>query len=196
MSFHFKHKERFKEHHAMIFNGWDQSKGKVWVAGGAARSYALNEPYKDFDLFFNCGTAFVNFYQHLCEQRGYEYIGGNENTYVALQKDACIFQLNRKDYFETPEDIFADFDFSICQFAVDANLTTSHSKQGIIDATDRELRAVNLKFPVVVLRRIKKFLDAGYTPCEGFWQDVVTKLKAIENTHATYDSTPPKRTAG
>jgi hypothetical protein len=42
---------------------------------------------------------------------------------------------------------------------------------------------IAIENPVVVFRRIEKFLAKGYEPCEGFWVEVVAKLKTIENTY-------------
>lgn len=186
-----RHQEDFVRRFNLAFNGWTED--GVWVAGGAARGYALNEPFGDFDLFFKDGTTFAKFYTNMLEKNPhtFEYVdGGNEDVYVSLKADGCVFQLYCKRYFPSWEAVVDDFDFTHCQFAVNHHRHAFWTKQGHEDAINKELRAHNLKFPVVALRRINKFLAAGYAPCDGFWQDVVTKLKAIEDTNANIRTSP------
>jgi hypothetical protein len=183
-----KWQEHFVKHYNFAFDGWD--KPGVFVCGGAARGYALNEEFGDIDIFFDSPQTFVDFYQHILS-KGVEYIIQNdEDVVLTLRNGKQYYQLYKKSFFKSWEEVVDDFDFTNCQFAVDHRRLSYWTTAGYKDAVNKELRAHKLKYPVVALRRIEKFLAAGYEPCDGFWEDTIQRLKAIEDTHANVRTSP------
>jgi hypothetical protein len=175
-------KEQFQHQMVVLFNG-ERFEG-AWVAGGAVRGFVLNEHYNDIDVFFKSQAVFDRVKNFLCARGGKIRRQRPEVTEIDFQ--GIIVQLCSYRWFESAQDVINDFDFTICRFAMDFRWKVLYSQVDYDDAINMRLRPFLLKYPIVVFRRIDKFINKGYAPCEGFWQQVITQLKAIENTYDQY----------
>ncbi len=171
--------DQFKHQMVVLFNG-ERFEG-AWVAGGAVRGFVLNEKYGDIDVFFKSQAVFDSVKNFLCDRGGKIRRQRAEVTEIDFQ--GIIVQLCSYRWFDNAQEVIDDFDFTICRFVMDFRWKVTYSNADYDDAINMRLRPFLLKYPIVVFRRIEKFLARGYEPCEGFWVEVVAKLKTIENTY-------------
>jgi hypothetical protein len=156
---------------------WEPRPG-VWIAGGAARGHALNEKYSDIDFMFASRDIYESFSRVIGRQAIliHEREDLREYNFKGVRVQLCAY-----DFYDTAEEMLADFDFTLCKFALDLEFNLKVKREDYEDAINKVLRCNRLKYPVVVFRRIDKFMRAGYTPHAGFWDELVARLKDIEN---------------
>jgi len=109
-------------------SGWNFTKQLKWldkyllghngfIAGGFAKDIFLGNKVKDLDIFFWNNEDFEAAVQYYKSHDGYMFYYGNDNV-MAYQSvlSGTVLELNRK-IFGTPEEIIAQFDFTIAKFA-------------------------------------------------------------------------------
>jgi hypothetical protein len=168
---------------------------KVAVAGGAVRDKLLDVDIKDYDLFVQdkeTEDKLMEFYK----ANGKE---GNVNSQLAnYTYEGKWIQIIRGKYYnmETTE-LIDSFDFTITM----AMVTMKHGLrvgeffyQGI---ATKHLRINRLDFPLSSLERMQKYINKGYTACNGTLLTLTRELQKVnldnpqENTLTFYsDGTP------
>jgi hypothetical protein len=157
---------------------------KFIVAGGAVRdAYCHNGKMpNDIDLFFKEESDFEETLSRFGEDKSKKIISKKENDYnISLEiedEDQVQYkiQLINFVYALTIEELFQEFDFTICQFACDfENLYMG--KYAVKDALSKQLVVNTLTYPVSSLRRILKYKDQGYSMCSGAMKDFILKVR-------------------
>lgn len=157
----------------------------VWLAGGAAKACVLNEPYSDLDFSFRSEDALFAFSEYL-QKRGSEVIYASDDVIAYTPVAYSNIQLSRFAYYDSPQAVIDDFDFTLSKFIVDFNDNVLYSKEDKHDAVNKILRVNKIQNPHTVFLRIQKFINAGYVPCDGFWMDVCTGIKNIDLERFTF----------
>jgi hypothetical protein len=153
-----------------------------WIAGGMGRQLAIDPTdttFADIDVWFSSLASYERCtvrLNHIFGNYMYEsFASDNAMTYTV--GDFKV-QLIRRAYYKSVEDVFANFDFTCCQVAVDRDLKTYGP--GISDARNYVLKLNKLDLRGF-LARYAKYVGYGYTmPNKEF-------LDIIDNEEINYE---------
>jgi hypothetical protein len=145
-----------------------------WVAGGMGRQLAVdptNTKFSDIDVWFSGATSYEQCMIRLNNNFGnsmYEtFSSDNAKTY---QIGDHKVQLIRRNYYNSLDEVFKQFDFTCCQVAVDKDLNIQGP--GIEDARSFKLR-VNRLDHRGFLARYAKYVGYGYTMPNQAFLDII-----------------------
>lgn len=149
-----------------------------WIAGGAALAlYTGNLNIKDWDLFFKS-------YNHLeqakevFERLGFKQISVSEWS-ITLRKSNVDIQLVTRFYYQTHEDIFNKFDFSVCCFAIKKN-KFYYTKQAKEDVEKKQLNFIYTENIATCIKRIARYGKKGYMPSDKFIEGIYDVFHSID----------------
>jgi hypothetical protein len=151
-----------------------------WIAGGMGRQLVLGENnFADIDVWFSSLASYEQCTLRLNHVFGnYMYENFASNNAMTYTIGDFKVQLIRRAYYKSVEEVFANFDFTCCQIAVDRNLNTYGP--GIDDARSYVLK-LNKLDNIGFLARYAKYVGYGYTmPNEEF-------LDIINNEEINYE---------
>lgn len=160
-----------------------QSMPGCCVAGGAALAIFGSEMdrIKDWDLFFTGAPEFEAARREL-EARGFVMTGSSRFSLTYVRRPTAV-QLVRRKFYRTIDDIFADFDFSVCCVAVnDQDILWARGVEQHI--RERKYDYIHTENAAVCLRRIARYGQKGFSPSDRFVSDF---LSAINNGLPTKD---------
>lgn len=143
------------------------------IAGGALTSVFTNKPVNDIDVYFRSKEAFSNVVRAIMHNSyDSEYsVGHSEarvthytNKTILLRSGEQEVQLVAYKFFETPEKIFNDYDFTINMAALELktkNLTVyneffKHNAQRYLGFNE------GTRYPLVSALRVQKYKERGY----------------------------------
>lgn len=150
----------------------------AFFAGGCIRDIILEEPIKDYDIYFESQEdvdRVKKYFNQLIENtENFEIlsmadqqspyikitIAGNYNVYVKYENKWIIIQFITLIY-GSPRDVVRQFDFTI-----NMNYFTFASEDLIVSTKPNNKELIpghNIYFPIHALCRIPKFLKRGYT---------------------------------
>jgi hypothetical protein len=157
-----------------------------WIAGGMGRQLAIDptcQSFADIDIWFNNAKSYEQCLIRLDNTFGnhiYEtFSSDNARTYTVGDYKV---QLIRRAYYETLDDVFANFDFTCCQIAVDKDLNLSGP--GIEDARNNVLK-VNKLDRRGFLARYAKYVGYGYVMPNSEFLDIINN----EEINYEFDAT-------
>lgn len=164
---------------AVIYKQTTKKSGP-WIAGGCARQILLGESnFNDIDVWFKDIVQFEQLKNRLNEEFGHEiYETYSSDNAITYQLGNYKIQLIRRAWYSSVDDVFANFDFTCCQLAVDDNLIAYGP--GGNDARDMKL-VVNHLDKNAFLARYAKYVGYGYV------MDPKEFLKIIDNMDLNYD---------
>jgi hypothetical protein len=151
-----------------------------WIAGGMGRQMVLGETsYNDVDIWFRDQAQYDQVLSRLQDAFGDDltekYASPNAMTY---EIGSNVVQLIKRRWYQSLDSVFADFDFTCCQVAVDDDLTPYGP--GIQDAKDYKLK-LNRLDPQAFLARYAKYVGYGYV------MEPAEFLDIIENRTLNYE---------
>lgn len=163
----------------LIYQGSTERSGP-WIAGGMGRQIAIGESnFNDIDVWFRDKEQLIQIQDRLQDAFGYEmyekFASENAMTYKA---DIHNIQLIKRKWYPSLDAVFADFDFTCCQVAVDDDM--SAYGPGIEDAKNKVLK-LNRFDDKAFLARYAKYVGYGYV------MDPDEFIKIIENNTMNYD---------
>lgn len=133
----------------------------VWLAGGALTSLFTDSKINDYDLYFRNKYDCANFIQGI----GSCAVLQLTKKSVTLSIGNFVLQCIWFNYFDSPDDIFNSFDFTINMAAYDFS-----ADEFVIDPrffTDLAIRKLVINpgtaYPINTLLRVSKYENKGYT---------------------------------
>ena len=135
---------------------------KVWVAGGAIRSWFANERRSDIDLFFPSEKGRNKALNHI-KGIGSEVVFENENVTKVRHKDKYTLDFC-KQYFPDPEKTISDFDFTVAMFACNRESFWC-GEESFMDLASKRLCFNQIPFPHSSLMRLQRYIKKGYWMC-------------------------------
>lgn len=170
-----------------VYVGDDEKKGSmnVVIAGGAIRDSLFGDEYSDIDIFGLTKEGLDLFVKlNLSKSQGYKMVYFNENLRT-YRKGKIKVQIIYREY-EKLTDIIDSFDFTVCQFMYDGDKVICNPS-GLLDVYHRRI-VINHLEPLFVfdsLRRVQKYIQKGYTICNGGIKDILDKCRGL--TQEQYD---------
>lgn len=169
----------------VIYKNSDREQGP-WIAGGMGRQLAVDptcQEFADIDVWFNNKTSYEQCANRLNFAFGntmYEtFSSDNAKTYTVGDYKV---QLIRRAYYDSLDDVFANFDFTCCQVAVDKDFKVYGP--GLEDARNNVLK-VNKLDSRGFLARYAKYVGYGYVMPNAEFLDIINN----EEINYEFDAT-------
>lgn len=157
----------------------------VVIAGGAIRDSLFGNEYSDIDIFGLTKEDLDLFVKlNLSKGNGYKLVYFNDNLRT-YRKGKIKVQIIYREY-EKLTDIIDSFDFTVCQFMYDGEKVICNPS-GLLDVYHKRI-VINHLEPLFVfdsLRRVQKYVQKGYTICNGGIKDILDKCRGL--TQEQYD---------
>jgi hypothetical protein len=157
----------------------------VVIAGGAVRDSLFGNEYSDIDIFGLTKEDLDLFVKlNLSKGHGYKLVYFNDNLRT-YRKGKIKVQIIYREY-EKLTDIIDSFDFTVCQFMYDGEKVICNPS-GLLDVYHKRI-VINHLEPLFVfdsLRRVQKYVQKGYTICNGGIKDILDKCRGL--TQEEYD---------
>ena len=145
----------------------------VWIAGGAIRSSLLGERYSDIDIFGKSKEDLNTFATTL---NGFKLVYDSE-TLKTYRKGNEKVQLIYRDY-DSIESCIESFDYTICQFAMnDEGLFCNPDSLIHLFRKRLVVNEINPEWAADSLRRMQKYIKAGFTICDGGLSDIINSIR-------------------
>lgn len=189
-----KELKRLKSFMSTDLWGLLQDQGCI-IAGGAITSMFTNKEVNDIDVYFPSKEAFTKVMQELIDLRyrsNYKYnkeygltpidgmIAIVTNKAVMLLSEGTKVQFIVHKFYQTAEEVFQDFDFTVCMGALEMKDATwkfhedffKHNSQRFIQFNE------NTSYPLISALRIAKYKDKGYSISKAQFMKVVMTINA------------------
>lgn len=157
-----------------------------WICGGAARRLQQGESLEggDIDFFFPSRASWNSFCTFL---DGFEVVIKTDRATTFLVNGLKVQCIKRK-YYISLEDIFKDFDFSVCQIATDGRVLAA-TKQACLDITDSALRLAPCGTIAkhTLVQRMCKYVGYGFLPEPGLYELMVKGGMDYTNAYAIFE---------
>lgn len=133
-----------------------------FLAGGAITSLFTNSEVNDYDIYFRNKELLSKFLEY--EIRDRNWVKVVTDKAFSIESDGNKFQFIFFDYFDSAEDIFETFDFTVCMGAYDFKEEKFILGDNfLIDNAKRRIKFnPKTKFPIVSLMRLDKYKKKGY----------------------------------
>lgn len=162
-----------------LINEWfpDIDYNGYFIAGGFIRSFIIGKQPKDMDIFFDNIEQFELVISQL-ELLGYTIKRKSKYAYTMI-KDNKTIQLI-KNINGPIEEVFKDFDFTVCQVAVKDKVL--YYKQSFFDDLDNKRLVLNeesFNRCATTLERVIRYASYGFIPDR---KQLTTLIKTIKET--------------
>lgn len=163
----------------LIFNELNGVKIYCWIAGGILRNYYSGKPLNtDVDLFFANHNTYQRAEKYFSNDRRYEQIHETENALKFKRDDGLIVDVIKK-IFDDPRHCIGEFDFTICQLALDVNGMIYLGEHTLFDLSRHQLMINKILYPYSTLHRLVRYMGKGFNICMGELDKI---HDAIQNT--------------
>lgn len=134
----------------------------AYVAGGTVTSLFSNREINDVDVYFPNEKKAIAFLSHLIEDGA--WVVSHTKKATQLMYDEKNVQVIHFDYFETAEDLFGSFDYTVCMGLYDFNKEEYVLHDDFLKHNSQRILKYNPKtsYPIVSMLRIQKYEDKGY----------------------------------
>lgn len=129
-----------------------------WMVGGSVRNLIEDKPFIDIDLFFKSKEAQEDYLNTI---RGWQMVDKNDTLYEFKVDNEFKVQIVNLHMADTPEDLISQFDFTVCQFALDGNDIVT-TPMALYDLSMKQLVINTLSNPIKTMRRAFKYKLYGY----------------------------------
>jgi hypothetical protein len=136
---------------------------KAFIAGGTITSLFCNREINDIDVYFRNEESILGFLSEIWE--GGRYIVSNTKKATQLLYDDVNLQTIHFQYFNSPEEIFNTFDFTICMGCFDFTTEQFTLHHDFLKHNSQRILKFNNEtaFPIVSLLRVQKYEKKGYS---------------------------------
>lgn len=132
------------------------------VAGGTITSIFCNKEINDVDIYFRNKQDAGDFIGEVIKNK--DWIISHTNKATSFFCNRIVCQVIHFDYFDSPEDIFNKFDFTVCMGAFDFSQEKfilhedflKHNAQKILKFNE------NTAYPIISAMRVQKYESKGY----------------------------------
>lgn len=137
-------------------------KGGWWLAGGCVMSYVANKKHDtDYDVFFENENVFDALELYIQKTLGAHKLFNSLNAVTYLVGGQKI-QLVKRKFYNSVQDVFNDFDFTISMFALDYEQNLYCGKRSLKDLADKKLIILHINALGETFKRLIKFGKRGY----------------------------------
>ena len=147
-----------------------------WIAGGVVRKLWQNADWSsgDIDIFFSSDSQMRDMVTHITNTFHYngnksensvtwkikKHLTGNWFEQLIPRNGEYIFQGISKFYSNNINELFSQFDFTVCQFATDGNYIIT-TEDAIKDTIEKRIHSPSNN---ITASRIMKYATYGFSP--------------------------------
>lgn len=146
-----------------------------WIAGGAALALYTGDMVhiKDWDIFGDPSSMVI--LNSILREDGFKKVGISEFG-ITYEKAGVLVQLITYRYPESVEEIFAEFDFTVCCFAIEKEhfCYFKSAEEDVLTKTINLIRITNLSASI---KRIARYGAKGFTPSDSFVEGLSSYIK-------------------
>lgn len=138
---------------------------RAFIAGGAILSAFTNTDINDVDVYFRSYEDMKSAFLEVTQNWDNVYLSHTDKSITLVDKDTSkVVQFIYFDYFNTAQEIFDCFDFTVCMAAIDLEAETLIlDDRFLVDVASRSIHFNNgTRYPYVSLIRTRKYRDKGY----------------------------------
>jgi len=141
--------------------------GGAWLAGGAVTSLLRNaNNSNDYDVFFNSEASMLQLKNNLDNMEEATLISTTDKSFL-YQYAGNLINVIRRQYYPSIEALFADFDITICMFALDTQpfnaMNLYCGNLSLLDLANKEIRINNINQLGSTFKRVIKYGAKGFT---------------------------------
>ena len=174
------------------------------IAGGAVTNVFTQQPINDFDVYFPSKEAFTKVFKEVYKESWNDYRDsefgidfGSGIVSVVTKKALLLFRGESKiqfivhDFYQTVEEIFDDFDFTVCMGALNMKDNSwsfntdffKHNSQRYLHFNS------NTAYPLVSALRVDKYKKKGYNISKAQMFKILSAVNAknIDNWETLMD---------
>lgn len=167
----------------------------VILAGGALRSFFMNQAVRDYDLYFRSQERLIDA-QNRFQYHPWLKIATPSKTSMVFQKSALdpkggldfkTVNIITNKYYEHPRDVIDTYDFTVCMCALNSEEISFHPDY-FTDLATKQLRIHKLDEPLQTMWRILKYERYGFEISkEELWRviEAVHSMPTIPNIAVT-----------
>lgn len=154
-----------------------------WLAGGSVRKMITDVPIgaSDFDFWFPDADKWASAVKYISNSFigvSILYSSANAVTF-AVGPNNVKMQLISRNFYNSPEQLISEFDFTCCQLATDGNAVL-YGEQTAEDLASNTLRLVSPKrLHPGLLKRVIKYRSYGFTLDRDSYQVIVENINDI-----------------
>ena len=141
------------------------------IAGGTLTSMFCNRDVNDIDVYFRSADKFLDFINICQYDMNYDLVFSNmtDKSILCFGKGENPIQLIVYKFFETPEDIFNEFDFTINMAALECSSDKVTLHPQFLKHNSQRFLSFNrgTAYPLMSALRVQKYLDKGYIISKG-----------------------------
>lgn len=132
------------------------------VAGGTLTSLFCNREINDIDLYFRSSELAIKFFEEVWEES--RWVVSHTKKATQLVYNDVNVQVIHFDYFDSAQEIFETFDFSVCMAAYDFGKEEFVIHDNFLKHNSQRGLHFNSKtaYPIVSMLRVQKYEDKGY----------------------------------
>lgn len=132
-----------------------------YIAGGSITSIFSKTEINDFDIYFKSKEDLFNC---LINEFEGEYIVHVSKKAITFKINDIVVQFIFMNYYEKPEDIFTDFDFTICMGIYDIQKDKFILHEDFLKDIAKKEIVFNptTAFPLISGLRVKKYIEKGF----------------------------------
>jgi hypothetical protein len=143
------------------------------IAGGAALAVYTGDvgKIKDWDLFFTDPSSLRAARDAI---KGLDFTEYKESTDWSdtFEKSGVIVQLITHKFYNSVKNIFSNFDFSVCCFAIDGP-NIKYTEQAAEDVANGQMNLIHTDNLVACVKRIARYGQKGFKPTTEFVKNLV-----------------------
>jgi hypothetical protein len=151
----------------------------TWIAGGAIRDAVLKEKISDIDIFGVSKDKLDLFIETNLKGCKKVYDSDILKTFILNGEKVQVIY---RDYLSV-QHCLDSFDYTLCQFAFDGKDILCNS-QSLLDIFRKKItiHKIDPKFAVNSLRRLQKYIQKGYSICDGGLKRIVETIRETEQS--------------
>lgn len=152
----------------------------AYVAGGTVTSLFSNREINDVDVYFPNERKAIAFLSHLIEDGA--WVVSHTKKATQLMYDEKNVQVIHFDYYETAEELFSSFDYTVCMGLYDFSTEEYVLHDDFLKHNSQRILKYNPKtsYPIVSMLRIQKYEDKGYKVSKPEFVRVVLSCMNLE----------------
>ncbi|MEL3959492.1 hypothetical protein NST17_20280 [Caldifermentibacillus hisashii] len=157
---------------------------KAYVAGGTITSLFSNREINDVDIYFRDEESLIKFLSEIWD--GHKWNVSATKKAILMIYDDVQIQLIHFNYFNSPEDIFNTFDFTVCMGCFDFSTDEFVFHPDFLKHNSQRILKFNsdTAYPIVSMLRVQKYEDKGYYISKPeFIRIILTCMKLEINTY-------------
>ena len=157
---------------------------RIFLAGGAIRRTVMGQSIDgaDLDFFFENEQAFNDFHMSMTNGEGNENVKVTERQFNNTYQNNVLgyeVQAIKFKWYESPDALLDEFDYTLCQFATDGDLCYTGAMT-LWDVARKRVRPHKISMPVASLRRLLKYTNQGFYACNGALVELLNAARAAD----------------